>query len=156
MVALPSGFSCDLKITNHGETPAQITDIVIHYKILDGLQLLPDVPDYGSAKKYRFSHAFLVRGESISYNFSEYISDDTIIDLQVGNKILSIYGYVDYIDAFNRSHRGGFGQNYYYFNDNRNHYTDDVAYIHRNNLTFLMQADYNFDRPRTDNTESTA
>ncbi len=147
-----SPLACKLQIKNYGETPAHITDIVIQMRLLDRGQLLPEVPDYSRAKIYVYSASFLVRGESIFYNFfDKSITPKEIIKaIKDGEKVLCLYGFVDYTDVFGTRHRGSFGQNYYPANDSRENYTNDEIFKTRNNLTFLMQAGYNFDRPRKD------
>lgn len=148
----PPHLACKLEIKNYGETPACITDIMIQATILEVGQLLPDIPNFDGAKRYKFSNAFLVRSESIFYHFFDetILTEALIVDIKEGNKILCLYGFVDYIDAFGNRHRGGFGQNYYQVYDRRENYASDEAFTARNNLTFLMQAGYNYDRQRKD------
>lgn len=144
-------LACKLEIKNYGETPAHIIDIVIQTKISEVGQLLPAPPDFEGAKRYPCSNAFLVRGESIFYQFfDETIPAEKIADIKDRKIILNLYGYVDYIDAFGNGHRGGFGQNYYQPHDNRENYPSDEAFKARNNLTFLMQSGYNYDCRRKD------
>ena len=147
-----SPLACKLEIKNYGETPAHITNIVIQMKIRDRDQQLPDIPDYSSAKIYVHSASFLVRGENIFYNFiDKTITPKEIIgDFKDGRKVLCLYGFVDYTDVFGDNHRGGFGQNYYPANDERENYPNDDVFKARNNLTFLMQTGYNYDRSRKD------
>lgn len=149
-------LTCRLEIKNYGETPAHITDIVIQAKISEIGQLLPDIPDFDNAKRYPCSNAFLVRGESISYHFfnDSILTKTLITDIKDGKSILNLYGQVDYIDTFGNRHRGGFGQNYYPAHDQRRNYSSDEAFTTRNNLTFLMQADYNYDRPINDSKQN--
>jgi hypothetical protein len=76
---------CKLGIKNYGETPAYINDIVIQAKISEVGQLLPDIPDFAGAKRYKCSKAFLVRGDSIFYQFSdETYSNKAIADIKDG------------------------------------------------------------------------
>jgi hypothetical protein len=148
----PPAVACKLEIKNYGETPAHITDIIIHAYKSEVRQLLPYPPDFTGAKRYKCSSAFLVRGESIFYQFYDeaILNKMSIEDIKGEKVILNLYGYVDYTDAFGKCHRGGFGQNYYAAYDDSTKYTTD-EFPRRNNLTFLMQAGYNYDRQRKGN-----
>lgn len=146
----PPAVACKLEVKNYGETPTHITDIVIQGYISEPNQLLPYPPDFSAAKRYKCSDAFLVRGQSLFYQFYDetILNIVTIADIKAEKVILNLYGYVDYIDAFGKRHRGGFGQNYYAPYDNSKEYTSE-DFPKRNNLTFLMQRGYNDDRERT-------
>lgn len=149
--------SCKLRIHNYGETPAHITDIVIKTCTEETYTPLPADPDYSTNTKFPFSHAFLVRGESIFYyKFPDEISKEIITTVKNGENALYIYGYVDYTDVFENRHRGGFGQRYHppYDQSDSSKYESDKAFKEPNNLVFLMQDGYNYDRPRKDGKES--
>lgn len=145
----PPAIACKLDVKNYGETPAHITDIVIQAYISEPNQLLPYPPDFTTARRYKCSDAFLVRDQSLFYQFYDepILNKATIADIKGEKVILNLYGYVDYIDAFGKRHRGSFGQNYYAAYDDSKEYTDD-EFSKRNNLTFLMQRGYNDDRER--------
>lgn len=136
-------IQCTFTVKNYGETPAHITDIVIKAEITPIGQLLPYPADYCGITRYPCSDAFLVRNDSLSYGFAteNLLSADDLTDIENMKKTISLYGYVDYIDAFGKRHRGHYGQNYWKPNDNKGE--------GMSNLTFLMQRGYNYDRERT-------
>jgi hypothetical protein len=132
-------IACTFTIKNYGETPAHITDIFMKAEVTPQRTLLPYPPDFSGTTKYPCSAAFLVRGDSLSYNPDlGSLTAEQFQSIKIGTHTVSLYGYVDYIDAFGQRHRGQFGQNYYAPNDNKG---DGMS-----NLTFLMQKGYNDDK----------
>jgi hypothetical protein len=66
--------------------------------------------------------------------------------------------YVDYIDQFGKRHRSGYGRLYYHWAEIKGPQPNDPGvpsrqaveqrYMTRNNLVFMTQAGYNYDRER--------
>ena len=121
------------KLTNFGETPARITDVVLGKILLEGNAPLPTIPNYSGLDRKPMK-AFLVRNEDLFFirHFPlEGINDDLTREVRK----LWFVGYVDYIDKFGERHRSGYAS---YFTPGGG--TD--------NLSFVAQDGYNYDRPR--------
>ena len=126
---------CDVRITikNDGVTPARITNAFVNLKIFNADERLPTPPLYEVPEREPV-RAFLVKEDII--NFTETFSI-TLEEFQAAppNSILCVFGYVDYVDVFNVRHRGGYGRRY-------------LPNATSNNLGFVSQAGYNYDRVR--------
>ena len=142
--------ACNLEIKNFGETPARVTDVVSLFRIIDSDQTLTDIPDTVIPDDHKAAVAFLVKGDS----FFNYIEEDlntahkSLPALQNKKSILFLYGYVDYIDAFNQRHRGGFGFKYCPKIDKDAEEHSEQAFENRHNLLNLAPDKYNYDRLR--------
>lgn len=141
---------CNLEIINYGSTPAHITDVVSLYRIVASGQPLPSEPEYKIPNNHIAAVAFLVKGES----FFNFVGEDlntierSLTALERGESILYLYGYVDYIDAFDQRHRGGFGFEYSPQIDKGAEDHSEQASANRHNLLNLARNKYNYDRPR--------
>jgi hypothetical protein len=122
-----------LKITNHGTTPARITDVLMTADILPTSQALPEIPHYRPSHQ-NVSTAFLVSNDYYFANALMYLDPAHVTEASQGTRQLFIFGYVDYIDMFEQRHRGGFARRY-------NH----PAKQGETNLVFLDQLGYDYD-----------
>ena len=143
-------FWLNLQIANFGRTPATITEVAIKHQCLGAGQRLPDVPDY-SESYLRPTGAFLVTndvvtiaatGPFISSNFRE---DEITEAVKLGRVRFVIFGYVDYIDVFGKGHRAGYAREFNYTMD----WEGRSDYAQRNNLVFVHEHNYNYDKERT-------
>lgn len=156
MSHLPPGFrdiaglmQIILEVKNYGNTPAQVTDVLIKPIMLSGGDKLPAVPDYRrSDMMENIPKAFLVPDESfLFYPDPLVLGPMDTKAIRNGTKIIYFIGYVDYIDQFGQRHRAGYGRQYRADIDNATYQTP-VAYERRNNLIVIAQSHYNYDRPR--------
>jgi hypothetical protein len=143
----PPGLLVDLRdhtifvrfeVKNFGKTPAEVTDIFVGPKILLKDESLPYPPTYGSGKAQRF---VLAPGEPFKYTNSEAFKMDIEPEVRSGAKKLYVLGYVDYIDKFGEHHRAGYARLY-------SPELDDLNDSFRDNLIFVTEKGYNYDRPR--------
>ena len=145
-VERPSGlFTMTVKIKNFGRTPAKVTDILLRPRILANGELLPEIPDYSRAREQKSLHAFLVTEEDFIYNNPEAFSmgEQNVPDVDNGTKKLYVFGYVDYIDAFEQRHRAGYAMVYKPPGPSRVEFFGG-----RDNLVLVTQEGYNYDRLR--------
>ncbi|HJX17066.1 MAG TPA: hypothetical protein VJ437_02595 [Acidiferrobacterales bacterium] len=134
-----------IEVKNHGNTPANVTDILIKPIILPNNEFLPTVPDYVRFRDEDTPKAFLVANDEFS--FSELFKvPEQMPDIESGKLRLYLIGYVDYSDKFGDRHRAGYARMYKPEIDNRKGYSSDEAYSKRNNLIFVTQDGYNYDR----------
>lgn len=141
-----------VQIKNFGRTPAEITDVLLTYKLMLPDQPLPSSPDYSRKGEQRSSpKAFLVPEEDFSY-FEVFLMNDvdikTIADSSHKSFVLFLYGYVDYIDSFGRRRRAGYAREYCPSADDVKGLQSVPEYRNRNNLLFVSQPGYNYDRLR--------
>ena len=143
------GVEVQFGITNHGNTPARITDIFMEHfiDVPKSIPLPPTGPGTGE-------HVFLVKGDAIhdttAFQITHAQRDDIV------NRTFRIWmmGYVDYIDAFDVRRRAGYARYYDPAIDAPILYEtvggkiDEAWYKRRNNLPFVTQANYNYDRER--------
>ncbi len=151
MSHLESGLDIDssgmcrmtVQVKNYGRTPAEVTDILLRTHILAKDESLPEIPDYSVMRVKKPLHAFLVTKED--FNNPEAFSMDAknVLDVGNGTKKLYVFGYVDYIDAFKQRHRAGYARVYRPHGE-----TASQFFGPRNNLEFVIQEGYNYDRPR--------
>lgn len=151
-------------IKNHGNTPATVT--AYNITLVNAIGPLPAVPDYDERLTERVGAVV---------NPKETIYDDArphrlggALDMGTQNMKVWVIGYVDYIDKFKARHRAGYARVYDPSIDDK----DSKAYKYpgaigaavardlggenvnwrrykkRNNLPFVTQAGYNYDRPR--------
>jgi hypothetical protein len=136
-----------ISVNNFGRTPAQITDVVLNPLVLSGNQPLPRKPVYtrrdGGPVK-----AFLVANDELFYvRYYQLEAGELNEVLDLAAKLYLI-GYVDYIDQFGEHHRGGYARLYDTRKDDRAFYKTDEDFAARNNLVFVTQEGYNYDRIR--------
>ena len=130
-----------MEIKNWGNTPADVTDVVIRPQILEAGEKLSPKPSYNRQRTEKSFHAFLVKGDNFSYINPELFNVGSItekIAITGGNKELFIFGYVDYIDKFGVHHRAGYARRFDYRAAMRGH----------DNLVFVSQSGYNYDHER--------
>jgi len=133
-------FSINMKVENFGNTPSETTDLVLQLFCTDKDELLPDIPHYAPENKNKPPlRAFLVAGEHFNYTVGKAFSVpvEVLEKVRIGERKLYLIGYVDYIDKFKRRHRAGYARLFEY------HAATDA-----NNLIFVTQKGYNYDRQR--------
>src|SRR5262249_724264 len=126
-----------LKITNFGETPAEIVDIVVHW-----IEELPEVPNVKreEGEEESFFGAFLVKSDWIIHNMRSrsFSNIRKIWDREID---IFVYGHVDYIDMFKKRHRFGFARYLGYEpSDKRENYRTEQEFQERNNLWFVSKS----------------
>ena len=127
-----------IQVVNMGHTPATVTDV----KLTPVTRLkgygLPSSPSYSAPKDLPSVEGSLGADEPFfihaTFDLPEWH------DVQAERMMLYLVGYVDYIDAFEVRHRGGYARLY----EKRL----DVGEP-RNNLTIVADLAYNYDRLRT-------
>ncbi len=136
-------------IKNHGETPATITDIALNHFVGPTIPAVPTGPGTGE-------RLFLVKGD-IAFDSRHFQLRNVDVN-QLGLTLrLWMLGYVDYIDAFGARRRAGYARVYDPSIDQDALYTNDQGqfdaerYARRNNLPFVTDPGYNYDRPRKKN-----
>jgi hypothetical protein len=137
----------NVEIKNCGETPAVITEIFLKYSVLRDTENMPAVPDYYFTEERNKIDTFLVKGDWFFTLFSVPIKkigeNVSLIAIKKGEIRLVMFGYVDYVDIFGQKHRYGFAREYYPGVDR---YGSASAPADRNNMGFLIQNGYNYDR----------
>ena len=137
-----------IEIKNFGQTPADITNIVLRPIVISPHNApLPAQPDY-SGDGTLFPKAFLVSQDWFSIFHVFRIAKSEIDAIKIWDADLYVIGYVDYIDKFGARHRGGYARKYTYARDDRKAYASDDEFAQRSNLIFVTQDGYNYDRPR--------
>jgi hypothetical protein len=131
--------AASFQVRNAGRTPAYVTDVIVTPVVLPNDQRLPDSPRYTDIEGYPWARAFLVTGDHIVVALPFELREAAAV--AKGELTLYFVGYVDYIDAFNTRHRGGYARVY----DLRR---DAGPIEHRNNLVFVNDSAYNYDRRR--------
>ena len=135
----PELCEVEVEIKNYGRTPANVTDARIGAALLENGKPLPDEFPYGSAKRESFPNAFLVTNEAFFLQPKSIpLRGKDLTDTKCYGKTLWIFGHVDYIDTFNQRHRSGYVRIF-------NPHVDDGK---RNNLFYMTERRYNYDRPR--------
>jgi hypothetical protein len=128
------GFEIALEIKNWGRTPATVTDAVVNELVLSMREVLPEVPRYMRGKIDETIRTVLAAGDHVNLLQTFAIPVERSA-LASGEKSLVIYGYVDYVDAFGQRHRAGYAG-------------VSEASSRGDNLQFVMQPEYNYDRER--------
>ncbi len=126
-----------IQVKNFGRTPADVSDVFLCWLALPNGQTPPSKPYYPPPEMPdEPTSAFLVAGDSfLFWKTFDGISDDHFDRIAEEDETLWIYGYVDYIDAFRQRHRGGYARQY-------------APGRADNNLIFMSQIGYNYDRRR--------
>lgn len=138
------------QIKNYGNTPGEITDALMSIAILPNLEALPNVPAYVRAENHPVgAQAFLVSGEELGIPFPFSLGRQAISEIESATKLLFVFGYVDYVDAFKIPHRAGYGRIYEPQNEIRANFRSDEDFEGRNNLVYITKRNYNYDRERT-------
>lgn len=145
---MPGIFYVRVEVKNWGNTPANVTDVMLKAIVLNPDESLPLNPNYTRVRIESEHHVFLVAGEGFIYSNPEAfkIQDSDISCVENGSKELYVIGYVDYTDGFGRGYRGGFARRYWHVADSK---SDPARYANRQNLMFVTQEGYNYDEERT-------
>ena len=119
-----------VKVTNHGRTPATITDAVVGLTSLEWGEPLPEPFPYMKSEEPRARQAFLAPAEWFSFVVGRDFA-------YPGNRQIWIFGHVDYVDIFGQRHRNGWARLY----------VDRIG----DNLIYAEEhiRQYNYDRKRT-------
>lgn len=134
----PGFLGAILVITNHGRTPARVigTSVGFHVFPLLPENSLPTAPPYRSEDQIPVEFFLMPTGKFFQGNPRVHLlTDEQLRDIQDGQLGLWLLGYVDYIDIFERPHRGGYARRY----EPAMHATG------RPNLVFETQRGYNYD-----------
>jgi hypothetical protein len=105
-------FKVVLKITNHGRTPGNVTDVVTNFFLPPSKMRITELPPSVRHTFLKETKAFLVHGDYIYQHADLSVTVEERNDILAGRVVLIFYGYVDYIDQFNVRHRGGYGRKY--------------------------------------------
>lgn len=135
-------------VKNFGQTPAEITDVVLSPLVLPAGQRLPSEPTYRRNDGGHAPQSFLVADEEFSYLRFYNLQPGQMNEVMDFRSVLYFVGYVDYIDRFGQRHRAGYTRQYAPRIDDRSLYRTDAEFEGRNNLIFVTDARYNYDRPR--------
>jgi hypothetical protein len=128
-------FYLTVRIKNYGRTPAKVTDTFLNPVILLPSEKLPPKPNYSrDTGNLESPKAFLVSNDY--FIVTEYFdTKEQILAIQEGTAILYVIGYVDYVDAFKKRHRGGYARRYVL--------SDKI-----NNLQLVPDSAYTYDSER--------
>ena len=132
-----------MEIKNWGRTPAQITDMVIGCDIRTSRVPLPEHPPYPGRVGKNVVHAFLVAGEGffVTNPIKRVFTDEERLSIERGTQVLTLMGYVEYRDKFDRTHRAGYARTYLPHRPG-----DLMNVLPADNLVFVTQENYNYDR----------
>jgi hypothetical protein len=139
-------------VKNSGRTPAQVTDVYQKALIVKRGTRLPKSPDYlPKHEEDEERHAYLVADGDIQV-VADLPHDVADKKYSIGGKDAThdvyVIGYVDYIDSFGVHHRSGYARVYHPDTDDINRYKNKEAFRKRDNLIFVSNANYNYDRVR--------
>jgi hypothetical protein len=123
-----------IEVRNHGITPGRVTDLVGTANTCPLDQNMPPVPNYARSPAIAPT-AFLVANDFVATTSWLTLAKDQAEQAQRGECKLFVFGLVDYVDQFDQRHRSGFGRRY-------------VRGQTGNNLVFMEEAGYNYDRVR--------
>ena len=145
----------NVKVQNAGNTPATVTYRLLQLVFTDNP--LPNVPAY-NATDGEVVRVHLVKNESFNVFVNWNVEAASVEAVRSGGMTLYMLGYVDYIDKFGERHRSGYARAYNPSIDARHPVRrvpgrvipepDREAYARRNNLPFVTQPGYNYDRER--------
>jgi len=169
-------LSLRMRVTNHGNTPARITGCLVQLVLTNGE--LPATPNYdpdlfrASDVSLVQSDSFSI---NIPYEFKatgDRSFSAAFRQMAEAGHRLYVLAYVDYIDRFGERHRWGYARTYDAALDDKTRpdyktavaregapvprsaglfwdkIFDQTLYDNRNNLVFVMNPGYNYDRPR--------
>jgi hypothetical protein len=162
-----------IKICNSGNTPGTVTYALLQPVV--AIEPLPREPKYDEAFGEAVN-AFVAKGDQVNFTKDFSILTSEVVTIRsLQNNVaeykrplrLFIIGYVDYIDRFRVRHRAGYARVYDAWADSRKSLetemgivrsSNEVAVIsrkelaethkRRNNLRFVTQPNYNYDRER--------
>lgn len=141
-------LAVNVEIKNCGETPAQITDVVCKFQILQKGESLPREPDYKLTGPHEPPTAFLVKNDYFFTLHTELaaVLKTNIRQIKDESVILIFFGCVDYTDQFDNWHRAGFARRYEPALDNESEWPSKEEFAKRSNFVFVLQPSYNYDR----------
>jgi len=123
-----------VRVENGGRTPAKVTDARLTAWVRDWEEPLPRTPDIREQSGDSVPNAFLLPGEYFFVTRNFPLGKIDRPNPRTGDVRLCIFGFIDYIDAFEQRHRAGYARE---FRDERG-----------NNLFFVDRPGYNYDRQR--------
>jgi len=132
----PSGPWVKMRVTNNGRTPAEVIDVILKLDVRDKGDTLPTLHDYQRPGQRTPAQGFLVAGDNFKRweSFPEITIDKSSADS--GNRILWLYGYVEYVDVFGQRHQTGYIRRYH----------PHAPQVDKNNLVFDAQPGYSYHR----------
>lgn len=160
--------SLSVLVKNIGRTPATVTDVRLKCFVVPVDGRLPDQPNYETQFIQAPVRVFLVAGDEFSYK-GTFPLEDTPAAFNIGGKDAThrvvVIGYVDYMDVFENRYRAGYARHHDPSIDDEARYRirdrkaqsvvdrtigrfDAVTFSKRNNLPFVTQPSYNYDRQR--------
>jgi len=130
-------------------TPAIIEAIYLRLRILRDDQSIEECPDYSDAQCYDKSDAVLgPNGDGIVHIISQRIVMGHRPKIMEGKMKVWAYGFVDYSDRLGKKHRSGYGRRYSHMVDTKPQGLSEEKFAKRNNLLFMNEQGYNYDRER--------
>jgi len=147
----PGKFLVRIIVRNSGKTPATITNVSLSTFVFVGqepapgqeMYETPDRPPYARAE--RSVGAFLVADDQSTHTVVLRISAEEHTEVMAGRSQMLVFGFVDYVDRFGESHRGGYGRAYKAYRDDAAQYGKDFDFKSRSNLVFIDKSGYNYD-----------
>ena len=139
------GVWVEMRVKNFGRTPGRTERINIDFLYLEDAQFVPDTPP--RIERQETVSVFLVTQDEFFFNHQRALGATVVDNLREGKGTLLVWGYVDYLDAFNRPHRAGYGRIYNASLDDPRHYRTGT-YEKRSNLNIVIRQAYNYDRER--------
>ncbi len=135
-------------IRNHGTTPAQVTGTRFRAFTTDAP--LPVDPPYLGEDHAVTMHASLVKDKKFAIPVVDWVPSDELERVYVPMSGWDLYfiGYVDYIDRFGIRHRTGYARIYDPTKEFQPPSQTNDQFLRRNNLGFVTQPGYNYDRKR--------
>jgi hypothetical protein len=140
-------FWLTISVKNHGQTPAQVTDVFLrpivveHGAALRSLNLglwvgrfrgVPRTPDYNADHTTSVLRAFLVTNDEFHHSRFYRITQDEMTKVKGLISDLYMIGYVDYVDQFGAHHRGGYARQYQPMIDLKTRYETEREFAQRN------------------------
>lgn len=144
-------YRLEVQIKNFGRTPASVTNVFLRQLVLKKHQVLPKQPNYRMRRHRQAAKAFLVADDHFTYFTAFAVHPKTVTKIRKAERLLMIYGYVDYIDRFGARHRSGYGRVYEPLRDIHLTGISPEEFRARNNLLYVLKDGYNYDRPRLPN-----
>lgn len=126
-----------INVKNYGNTPARVIQVFMTHRVLLKGEALPDPPDYSKIEGRDIPEepieAFLVKGGDFNYYYAFLVPPEDLALLNEKEKVLFIYGFVAYMDQFDRRYLGGYARRY-------------RPNVEINNLVFVSHPKYNYDK----------